>query len=86
MNRLVKAATLAGCIIGSAYAQTYDLPIVFVDTKGKCLDSKVTEKIPATMKVLDGKMNNVADSAKGTRYDICEHGSEVSDDRDKAVL
>ncbi|MBR3072518.1 CotH kinase family protein [Fibrobacter sp.] len=70
MNRLVKAATLAGCIIGSAYAQTYDLPIVFVDTKGECLDSKVTEKIPATMKVLDGKMNNVADSAKGTRYDI----------------
>ena len=70
MNRLVKAATLAGCIIGSSYAQTYDLPIVFVDTKGKCLDSKVTEKIPATMKVLDGKMNNVADSAKGTRYDI----------------
>ena len=70
MNRLVKAATLAGCIIGSAYAQTYDLPIVFVDTKGKCLDSKVTEKIPATMKVLDGKTNNVADSAKGTRYDI----------------
>ncbi len=70
MNRMVKAATLAGCIIGSAYAQTYDLPIVFVDTKGKCLDSKVTEKIPATMKVLDGKTNNVADSAKGTRYDI----------------
>ena len=70
MNRLVKAATLAGCVISSAYAQTYDLPIVFVDTKGKCLDSKVTEKIPATMKVLDGKMNNVADSAKGTRYDI----------------
>ena len=70
MNRLVKAATLAGCIIGSSYAQTYDLPIVFVDTKGKCLDSKVTEKIPATMKVLDGKTNNVADSAKGTRYDI----------------
>ena len=70
MNRLVKAATLAGCIISSAYAQTYDLPIVFVDTKGECLDSKVTEKIPATMKVLDGKTNNVADSAKGTRYDI----------------
>ena len=70
MNKLIKAATLAGCIMGSAYAQTYDLPIVFVDTKGKCLDSKVTEKIPATMKVLDGKTNNVADSAKGTRYDI----------------
>ena len=51
-------------------AQTYDLPIVFVDTKGKCLDSKVTEKIPATMRVLDGKTNSVADSAKGTLYDI----------------
>ena len=51
-------------------AQTYDLPIIFVDTKGKCLDSKVTEKIPATMRVLDGKTNSVADSAKGTLYDI----------------
>ena len=51
-------------------AQTYDLPILFVDTKGKCLDNKVTEKIPATMKVLDGATNNVADSAKGTLYDI----------------
>ena len=51
-------------------AQTYDLPIVFIDTKGECLDQNVTEKIPATMKVLDGATNNVADSAKGTRYDI----------------
>ena len=61
---------LAFALSANAFAQTYDLPIVFVDTKGKCLDSKVTEKIPATMKVLDGKTNNVADSAKGTRYDI----------------
>jgi hypothetical protein len=51
-------------------AQTYDLPIVFVDTKQKCLDKNGTEKIPATMRVLDGKTNNVADSAKGTLYDI----------------
>ena len=51
-------------------AQTYDLPIIFVDTKQKCLDKNVTEKIPATMRVLDGKANNVADSAKGTLYDI----------------
>ena len=70
MNMFVKATALASFFIGSGYAQTYDLPIVFVDTKGECLDSKVTEKIPATMKVLDGKTNNVADSAKGTRYDI----------------
>ena len=53
-----------------SFAQTYDLPIIFVDTKQKCLDKNVTEKIPATMRVLDGKMNNVADSAKGTLYDI----------------
>ena len=71
MNKLVTAAAFASCIIGSAYAQTYDLPIVFVNTQGKkCLDMNVTEKIPATMKVLDGKSNNVADSAKGTEYSI----------------
>ena len=52
------------------FAQTYDLPIIFVDTKQKCLDKNVTEKIPATMKVLDGATNNVADSAKGTFYEI----------------
>ncbi len=70
MNMIIKATALAGCIIGSSYAQTYDLPIIFVDTKQKCLDNKVTDKIPATMRVLDGKTNNVADSAKGTLYDI----------------
>ena len=53
-----------------AFAQTVDLPIIFVDTKGKCLDMNVTDKIPATMRVLDGATNNVADSAKGTLYDI----------------
>ncbi|PWJ71796.1 MULTISPECIES: CotH kinase family protein [unclassified Fibrobacter] len=54
----------------NALAQTYDLPIIFVDTKAKCLDNKVTEKIPATMRVLDAATNSVADSAKGTSYDI----------------
>ena len=52
------------------FAQSVDLPIIFVDTKGKCLDMNVTDKIPATMRVLDGATNNVADSAKGTLYDI----------------
>ena len=52
------------------FAQTIDLPAIFIDTKQKCLDNKVTEKIPGTMKVLDGATNNVADSAKGTLYDI----------------
>ena len=61
---------VALAIACSSFAQTYDLPIIFVDTKQKCLDNKVTEKIPATMRVLDGATNNVADSAKGTLYDI----------------
>ena len=31
------------------FAQTIDLPAIFIDTKQKCLDKNVTEKIPATM-------------------------------------
>ncbi len=68
---MLKKALLSCCFAaGMSLAQTYDLPIVFVDTKGKCLDKNVTEKIPATMRVLDGEKNSVADSAKGTLYDI----------------
>ena len=57
-------------LAAGALAQTIDLPAIFVDTKQKCLDMNVTEKIPASMKVLDGKTNIVADSAKGTSYYI----------------
>ena len=68
---MLKKALISCCFAaGMSLAQTYDLPILFVDTKGKCLDKNVTEKIPATMRVLDGASNNVADSAKGTLYDI----------------
>ena len=68
---MLKKALLSCCFAaGMSLAQTYDLPSVFVDTKGECLDKNVTEKIPATMRVLDGKTNSVADSAKGTLYDI----------------
>ena len=70
MGYWAKIISTTALFASFTFAQTYDLPIVFIDTKGKCLDNKVTEKIPATMKVLDGKTNNVADSAKGTRYDI----------------
>ena len=52
------------------FAQTYDLPIIFIDTKQRCLDNRVTEKLPATIRVLDGKTNNVADSSKATPYEI----------------
>jgi hypothetical protein len=55
---------------GFSLAQTYDLPIVFIDTKGQCLDNTKNEKMPATMSVLDGESNSVADSAKGTHYNI----------------
>ena len=74
MSRLSKTLLfsygLALALSANAFAQTVDLPIIFVDTKGKCLDMNVTDKIPATMRVLDGATNNVADSAKGTLYDI----------------
>ena len=68
---MFKKVFFSSCLVaGLSLAQTVDLPIIFVDTKAKCLDNKVSEKIPATMRVLDGATNNVADSAKGTLYDI----------------
>ena len=62
--------TIALCLSAGAFAQIYDLPILFIDSKQKCLDFYTFEKIPATIKVLDGKSNNVADSSKGIQYDI----------------
>ena len=67
-NKLV--CTIALCLSAGAFAQTYDLPIMFIDTKKKCLDYNVTQKIPATIRILDGKTNNVADSSKAIQYDI----------------
>ena len=70
MGNWAKIISTTALFASFTFAQTYDLPIVFIDTKQKCLDKNVTEKIPATMRVLDDKTNNVADSAKGTLYDI----------------
>ena len=71
MHSLYKILCTAALLTATAaLAQTYDLPIIFIDTKQKCLNKDVIEKIPATMSVLDGATNNVADSAKGTHYDI----------------
>ena len=61
---------IAFALVMPLFAQTYDLPIIFIDTKGKCLDNTVNDKMPATMSVLDAATNNEADSAKGTHYDI----------------
>ena len=62
--------TAALLMATAAFAQTYDLPIIFIDTKQQCLDHNVTEKLTATIKVLDGKTNNVADSSKAIPYEI----------------
>jgi hypothetical protein len=70
MGYWAKIISTTALFASFTFAQTYDLPIVFIDTKNKCLDQNVTEKIPATMSVLDAATNNVADSAKGTHYDI----------------
>ena len=70
MGNWAKIISTTALFASFTFAQTYDLPIVFIDTKNKCLDQNVTEKIPATMSVLDAATNNVADSAKGTHYDI----------------
>lgn len=73
---MIKKIILSFCFAAVfSLAQSYDLPIIFVDTKAQCLDYKNTEKIPATMlsatmRVLDGAVNNVADSANGKLYDI----------------
>ncbi|SHK68592.1 CotH kinase family protein [Fibrobacter sp. UWEL] len=71
-KNLVSAILLGALGIGAQNlnSKSIDLPIILVDTKQQCLDMNVKEKIPATMRVLDGKTNSLADSAKGTLYDI----------------
>lgn len=51
------------------FAQTYDLPLIIVNTNGKTLE-KGADKIPATMRILDNGTNSVADSAKGELMNI----------------
>ena len=62
--------TIALCLSAGAFAQIYDLPIVFIDSKDYCLNHNVRKKIPATIKVLDAKTNNIADSSKAKQYNI----------------
>ncbi|MBO4437457.1 MAG: CotH kinase family protein [Fibrobacter sp.] len=51
------------------FAQSYDLPLIIVNTNGKTLE-KGADKIPATMRILDNGTNSVADSAKGELMNI----------------
>ena len=52
------------------FAQSYDLPLVIVNTQNKQALQKGADKIPATMSILDKGTNNVADSSKGEKYNI----------------
>ena len=52
------------------FAQSYDLPLIIVNTQNGQALQKGADKIPATMSILDKGTNNVADSSKGEKYNI----------------
>ena len=52
------------------FAQSYDLPLVIVNTQNGQALQKGADKIPATMSILDKGTNSVADSSKGEKYNI----------------
>ena len=52
------------------FAQSYDLPLVIVNTQNGQALQKGADKIPATMSILDKGTNNAADSSKGEKYNI----------------
>ena len=70
MSRLSRILCVAALLCATAaFAQTYDLPLIIVNTNGKTLE-KGADKIPATMRILDNGTNSVADSAKGELMNI----------------
>lgn len=71
MSRLPRILCAAALLFATAaFAQTYDLPLIIVNTQnGKTLE-KGADKIPATMRILDKGTNSVADSSKGEKYNI----------------
>ena len=52
------------------FAQSYDLPLIIVNTQNGQALQKGADKIPATMSILDKGTNNAADSSKGEKYNI----------------
>ena len=52
------------------FAQSYDLPLIIVNTQNRQALQKGADKIPATMRILDNGTNSVADSSKGEKYNI----------------
>ena len=58
------------CLVTAVFAQTYDLPLIIVNTQnGKALE-KGADKIPATMRILDNGTNTLADSSRGELMNI----------------
>ena len=51
------------------FAQTYDLPLIVVNTKGKTLE-KGADKIPGTMRIVDNGTNQLSDSSNATPIEI----------------
>ena len=66
--KLVCRVVLAAAI--PLFAQSYDLPLVIVNTQNGQALQKGADKIPATMSILDKGTNSVADSSKGEKYNI----------------
>ena len=52
------------------FAQSYDLPLIIINTQNRQALQKGADKIPATMSILDKGTNSVADSSKGVKYNI----------------
>lgn len=52
------------------FAQSYDLPLIIINTQNRQALQKGADKIPATMSILDKGTNSVADSSKGEKYNI----------------
>jgi hypothetical protein len=61
--------TAALLFASAAFAQTYDLPLIVVNTKGKEL-SKGADKIPGEMRIVDNGSNTLSDSSKVDKIDI----------------
>ena len=70
MSRLSRILCVAALFCATAaFAQTYDLPLIVVNTKGKTLE-KGADKIPGTMRIVDNGTNSLADSSKATPIEI----------------
>ncbi len=61
--------TAALLFASAAFAQTYDLPLIVVNTKGKEL-SKGADKIPGEMRIVDNGSNTLSDSSKAEKINV----------------